>query len=461
MATIALPIVAVTYLDATERETGMIQAAATGAFLLIGLPAGAWIDRISKRRVMIVANLARAVLMGAVPALYLANVLNVSWLIALALGLGFATVFFDVSYMSLTPQIVRREHLHAANSALTTAETFARVAGPGASGLLARAIPAPFLLGGGTIGYLASAFAASRLRVDDTPRPASGRSLGAEVREGARFVFLHPLLSRTAIAVSIWAGFNQMAQALMAILVLRQMGVGTGEYGLIFTVAAIASLAGPWIATKSVARFGAGPTIVWSMAVSAIPPLVAYVVADVAPVSVGYWTIMATFCVGWAALPVFNITHLTLRQQLCPPELMGRMNATMRFAMWGVTPIGALVGGELGERIGMGHTFVIALVGAVASWLLLAGSRVRHVKTAAQWLADNPDEAARADALVAGSGPVMAAEAFATAPDAGAVVGSAEPLAPSSTPGLPDFAGGGEIPETEDGAPDHPTASRP
>ncbi|MDN4472986.1 MFS transporter [Demequina zhanjiangensis] len=396
IATLALPITAVNYLGADERESGLVLAAATSAFLLIGLPAGAWVDRMRKRPVMMTANLVRAALMAMIPALYMTGHLTIAWLIGIAFALGFATVFFDVAYLSVVPSLVRKEHLGQANANLETVGIVARVAGPGAAGLLTRILEAPNLLGAGAIGYLASAFAVSRIKAEEQRGEKSAGGLWSEVREGTSFVFRHPLLSRTTLSAAAVGLFDNLARALMAILILREMGVSETAYGMLFTLAALASLGGARLAPWLQSRFGSGKVIVWGFGVAALTTA-AYPLALILPPTAGYLTLLASMLLGFGGITVFNIAHVTMRQQLCPPRMLGRMTATMRFAMWGVMPIGSLLGGELGSRLGLGPAFLIALVGSILGWLIVALSPVRRVRSADEWLArqDHPSTWAR------------------------------------------------------------------
>ncbi len=391
VARLALPITAVNYLGADERQSGLIMAASTAAFLFIGLPAGAWVDRLPKRRVMIAANLARAGLMATIPVMHLTGHLTIEWLIGIALALGFATVFFDVAYLSVVPSLVRKEHLGQANANLETVGIVAQVAGPGAAGLLTKVMAAPNLLGAGAVGYLASAFAVSRIRGEEARGERSAAGLWGEVREGASFVFRHPLLSRTTASAAVVGLFDNLARALLAILILREMGISETAYGLLFTLAAFASLGGARLAPWLQRRFGTGRTLVWGFGLS-VAGTAAYPIALVVSPAAGYTVILVSMLLGFGGITVFNISHVTMRQQLCPPRMLGRMTATMRFAMWGVMPIGALVGGELGARLGLGPTFVIALVGSVIGWLIVALSPVIRVRSAEDWLArqDHP-----------------------------------------------------------------------
>ncbi|MDI1335899.1 MAG: MFS transporter, partial [Lacunisphaera sp.] len=359
---LALPVLAVTLLGASEWEVGVLGAAQTAAFLVVGLPAGAWIDRMLKRRVMIVADLVRAVTLALVPILWFAGSLEIWHLYLVGAIVGVATVFFDVSYQSFVPVLLPGEQVGSANSKLEATSQIAHIGGPGLAGALLTVVSAPVLLLADGVSYLVSAFALWRVR--DTEKlsdPASRQPLHREIAEGLRFVFGHPLLRRITATTGTSNFFGTLVFTLQAILILRILDLGPAALGVIFGVGSVGGLLGalaaPWIQK----RVGEGTAVSLSALAMGLGVL-ALPLATVFPAAALPILIAGSFVESFLVL-VYNITQVTMRQRLTPPRLLGRMNASIRFVVWGVMPIAALLSGVLGGTLGVVPTMWIGTVG--------------------------------------------------------------------------------------------------
>jgi MFS family permease len=364
---LAFPVLAVSVLQASEFEVGVLNAAGLAAFLIVGLPAGAWVDRWLKRRTMIIADLARMAAMSAVPLLWWGGILEIWHLYAISALVGTATVFFDVSYQSYVPVLVGSPHVTEANSKLESTAQIARIGGPAAGGALLTVVSAPVLFLGEAAGYLLSALFLARTRdSEERATPADRRPLGTEIKEGLAFVVRHSLISRIAACTAGMNFCGTLIFTLTPLLVLRDLGLGPQGVGLIMAAGAAGGLLGAVAATRLAARIGEGTVIpLCAVACSVFLVLVpAAAVVDQPAVSLAL-LIVSEFGFGFAVL-VYNIMQLTMRQRVCPPRLLGRMNASIRFAVWGVMPLAALASGFLGERIGLVSAIAI---GAACSFL--------------------------------------------------------------------------------------------
>ena len=186
---VALPLVAITLLNASAVEVGALTAAGTVAFLLIGLPAGAWIDRMRKQRVLVAADLGRAAVILSIPVAGWLGVLTVGQLYVVAFLHGMLTVFFDVAYQSYVPYLVGRDRLVAGNARLQTVESGATVIAPAIAGFVIQTVGSASAMLADTLSFLWSAFAIRSIRDPEPPRPRATRRLRQEVVEGLRFVF--------------------------------------------------------------------------------------------------------------------------------------------------------------------------------------------------------------------------------------------------------------------------------
>lgn len=377
---LAIPVLAVTLLQATEWEVGLLNAAQTAAFLVVGLPAGAWVDRWLKRRVMIAADLVRVVALALIPLLWFSNVLEIWHLIIIATVIGVATVFFDVSYQSYVPILLPGVHVGNANSKLETTNSIARIGGPGLAGALLAVVSAPVLLLIDSFSYLVSAVCIWRVRDDEQPSdPAERQGLAKEIGEGLRFVFGHPLIRRIVGTTAGTNFFATLAMTLEAIFILRTLDFAPAVLGVIFAFGATGGLIGavttPWV-TKLI---GEGTALSVSAVAFGIG-VFAFPLASLFPAAALPILIVGAFVESYFVL-VYNITQVTMRQRLCPPRLLGRMNASIRFVVWGVMPIASLLAGLLGSTLGVVPTLWIGFVGTVLASLFVVLSPLTTMKT--------------------------------------------------------------------------------
>ncbi|MFI1970598.1 MFS transporter [Streptomyces cinnamoneus] len=346
---VALPLVAVVELEASPLQAGMLTAAETGAFLIVGLPAGAWVDRMRRLPVLVRADVVRAVAMASLPLAAWAEVLTMTQLYAVALVTGLATVFFDIAHQSYLPVLLPREQLVAGNGALETARSSAQVAGPGLGGALVQALGAPFALMADAVGYLLSAFFLRGIRAhEERPEPVVGVSLRAQVGEGLAFVLRHPVLRVIACATAVSNFFTAMLMAVQTVFLVRVLGLPPGVIGLMMSAAAVGGLAGA-LCAGVLSRAVGQARVIWLSTVVTGPFALLWPLAGRGAAAA--WFALATAAVFFGGV-VYNVAQVSFRQMLCPPELLGRMNATLRFLVWGTMPLGAVVGGAVAGTAG-------------------------------------------------------------------------------------------------------------
>lgn len=365
----ALPVYAVTHLAATEWEMGALTAAETAAFLVIGLPAGAWVDRMRKRGTLVVADLVRALTLAVVVVAALSGNASMPLLYVGALVISAATVFFDVAHQSYVPGLVGLDHVVEGNAKLQATASVAQVAGPALGGLLLRVVAAPLLIAVTVATYLVSAFAVGRIRAVETLPPAADRRpLRSEIAEGLRFVVRQPLLRRIVACTAIGNLGGSVGGALTVIYALRVLGLDEAGLGVVFSASAVGGLLGALTADRLATRVGQGRIIpvsalafpvAYAATPLALPLLGAGVPAQVTLVLGG---LLFTF-----AVVVYNVAQVSFRQRLCPPGLLGRMNASVRFLVWGAMPVGGLVGGWLGTHLGVLPTLWVAVATTAAA----------------------------------------------------------------------------------------------
>jgi MFS family permease len=374
---LALPLVAILILRASTFEVGLLVTCQLAAFLVVGLPAGAWVDRMRFRAVLIVNDVLRALALASVPVAHWLGVLTIGQLYAVALVTGVCTVFFDVAYQSYLPKLVEREQLVEANAKLQASESVSQIAGPSAGGLLIQVLTAPYAVLLDAVSFL---WSASWLAAIGTESPKAerlpDRNLRREIGEGLRFVLGNRLLRSIALCTGSSNLFGSMAAAVFYVLLARDLRLSPGWIGLIESTSAIGGLVGSVLASRFARRAGQGPAI-WMSALAMAP------FGFVAPFVQRDWTLgLLAFAQGamWLCLVVYNITQVSFRQGLCPPSLLGRMNATMRFLVWGTMPVGGILGGMLGEAVGVRQTLFVVAVGSSLAFLPVFLSPLRQLR---------------------------------------------------------------------------------
>jgi MFS family permease len=372
---LALPLVAILVVHASTFEVGLLTAFESLAFLVVGLPAGAWVDRMRFRSVLFVNDLVRAAAMGSIPFAAWLGFLSIGQLYVIALLVGVSTVFFDVAYQSYLPELIDRKSLVEGNAKLQASESVAQIAGPSIGGVLIQALTAPYAVLVDALSFVWSAAWVAAIKVrPPKPERQPDRNLGREIAEGLRFVIGNRMLRAIAMCTGSANLFSSMAFAVFYVLLARELHLSAGIIGLITATSAIGGLLGSLVASRIAARVGQGPTIWLSV-------LVAGPMSFVVPFVQRDWTLgllAASQVVWWGTVVVYNITQVSFRQGLCPPALLGRMNATMRFLVWGTMPLGGLLGGVLGSVIGVRHTLFVVAIGQCLIFLPVYLSPLRH-----------------------------------------------------------------------------------
>ena len=368
-AELAIPVLAVLLLHATDAQVGYLNAAGTAAFLLVGLPAGAWIDRLRKRRVMILADGVRAAALAAVPLLHLTGHLQLWHLYVVALVIGVATVFFDVSYQSIVPSLVDGGQIAEANGKLESTSQLAGLTGPALAGWVVGLVSAPFAILATAVTYLCSLIALVFVRDREVPRPREEHApLRTEIAEGLRWVFGNPLLRRIVASTTLSNAFSAFVFTLLPILILRILGFSAQAMGMLLTIQALGGLAGALTTSRLAARLGEA-RLVPLAAIGSSLGLLPLPLALLLPKPGAFALLAAQGVALGFAVVTYNITQVTFRQRITPARLLGRMNASIRFCVWGIMPIAALAAGWLGTWLGTVPAIWVGVIGGAFSAL--------------------------------------------------------------------------------------------
>ncbi|MFI6320530.1 MFS transporter [Nonomuraea sp. NPDC050556] len=370
---VALPLLAVTALHAGPGEVGLLSGLGTIAVLLVGLPAGAWVDRVRRRPVMIVADLLRAALLFSLPVAAWFGGLSMPQLYAVAVCTGVGTLFFDVASMSVTPQLVGRDRLTAANSMLVGTNAAMDISGRSFAGVLVGAAGAPVALLLNAVTYLWSAAFVWRVAVPELPAPPAREGIAAQISEGVRFVFGHQVLRPILLMGTMTnLGFPLMS-VLLPILIVQQLGYPEWVLGLFLAVGGLGVLAGSSTAHVVGKRLGRGRAA-WLLSLVTTP---AGLLVPVLDGGVWIWVAAAAWFVLTYRTGLNNVLLVSFRQEVTPDEMLGRMTATMRLLLMGAVGIGGLLAGIIGEVWGVHAAMWAGAAFMSLSWVPLHFSSLR------------------------------------------------------------------------------------
>ncbi|MFB7997617.1 MFS transporter [Streptomyces sp. NPDC056002] len=377
---LALPLVAVVLLNASAFQVGLLSAAQTSAYLLVALPAGAIVDRMAKRRLMIGCELVLCALIGSVPVAHAAGVLTLGQLYAVALASSVFAVFFSVAYQSYLPALLDPGLLMDGNGKLAVSRSVAQIAGPGLGAGLVTLVGAPGAMAADAASFIVSAASLTAIRTREPRRlPANDAHrprLWPQIREGIAYVNRDRIL-RNSVGFNGTANFFViMVETLGPVFLIRTLHLRPTLVGLLLALGAVGGVAGG-VAARHLARRIGSARISWiAMTVWSLPGLLIPLAGH------GWWVVL--FGVGWIswtfASTVAGVALTSYRQAVCPPDMLGRVSAAARWINWGTLPLGGLTGGALAATLGVRTTLWIAVLGGCSAGLWLLFSPLRAMR---------------------------------------------------------------------------------
>jgi MFS family permease len=373
---LALPLVAILTLQESAFRVALLTTAEFLPFLLFTLPAGVLVDRLPRRPILIAANLGRAAALVSVPVAYWLDALTIWQLYAVGFAVGVGTVFFDLAYQSYLPRLVGREQLVEGNAKLEMSRSAAQIAGPGLGGLLVSALTAPVAVAVDAASYLASVVLMGRIRTAEPPAAREERrSLLAELREGLGYVLRHPYQRAIVATTAISNFFGQLVFAILLVFAVRELGLTAAAIGVIISLGSIGTLLAAVTARRVGDRLGVGRTVLVSTFIfGPATLLIAF-----APVDHAAELIVAAIALVGYGGTLYNVTMISLIQAITPDRILGRANASRRFVVWGVIPLGGVVAGVLAETIGLQETMVVGSLGALLAVVPILLSPIRSL----------------------------------------------------------------------------------
>jgi MFS family permease len=373
---LAIPLTAVTMLKATPAQMGLLNAMAGLPALLLGLFVGLWVDQQRRRPLLIGADIGRMLLLLVIPVGALLGWLRMEHLYLLGLGLAALGFLFGVAHRSYLPSLVGRDQLVEANSKLELGGSLADIAGPAAAGGLVQALTAPIAIAADAVTFLISALFLSIIRTQEPapPRPKGTSHFKKGIGEGLSFIFRNSLLRPLAGCIGTLSFFNSVLEALFILYVADELGLEAGLLGIIFAVGSVGAILGALVPGLLARRLGLGRAMCAGLFLIAAGDVLIPLVGKSMPPALIVSLLIAAQFFFEMGIVIFSATQVSVRQAATPDALLGRMNATVLFVSEAMIPLGSLLGGVLGEALGLRAVLLLAVGGELLSvlWLLLS-----------------------------------------------------------------------------------------
>jgi MFS family permease len=376
---VALPLVAVLTLGSSTFQTSLLAACAWVPWLLLGLPAGAWVDRLPQRTLMIICNVSAAILFASVPVAYALDALTFPHLLIVAVLAGTATIFYSTAYHVYLPRLLTPQELIDGNSKLQGSESATQIAGSGLAGLIAQGVGAVMGLLVDAATFLVSTFCLALIRPRPVPAaPADGprTSLKHQIAAGMRFVltdrYLRALVTYSALANLAIEGYA----GIQIVFLIRTVGADPAAVGFLIGAGSLGGVCGAFLAGPITRRFGTARGLVVCKLVAAPCALLIPLTRPGAGLLLFAVGTMAVI----AGIVASNVIVNSFRQTYCPPAMLGRVVATTMVINYSTIPVGALLGGVLGTLIGLRPTLWIMAVGLILAGLVLLAGPIGRIR---------------------------------------------------------------------------------
>jgi len=393
----AIPFTAL-LLTSDPLAFSILNASAFIGFAVFALFIGVYVDRHRRQRIMTLANIGRGIFLGLIPLAAVTGTLTragMPLLYVVSFMVGLLTVFFDVSYQAILPSLVDRSQLVEGNSKLEWSRSGAQVVGPGMAGLVVQAVYPPLAIAIDATSYMASASVLSRIKQDEIIKPSTA-SVWHDLKEGLAIVLKDKSLRSIAGSTATSNFFSNVIFSILILYLVRQLGYTAAVVGAIFLIGGLGAFGGIALSSRLTRLFGVGPVIIAGMILGGLGTI-PYALANSslsAPIfSATGIPVLGSFRLDLNALilmmggfvtsigvVVYNINQVSLRQAIVPKSIQGRMNASMRWIVWGTIPAGAIAGGVLAEVFGLRGAIVLGVIGGIFSFVWVFLSPVRSLK---------------------------------------------------------------------------------
>lgn len=387
VSTVALPLTAVIFLHASPGQLGLVNTMQWLPFLLFALIIGSYADRVRRLQLLVAADIGRALVLGVIVTLAVVGVLNIPLLIVLVFIFGVLTVLFEVTYFAYLPTLVDRSLLVGANSRLQATASIAQVGGPALGGALVQLVTAPIALLADAISFLFSVggLLLIRTREELRPPPPAGEGMLHRIREGLKITYRNAFLRALVGVAASYNFFDEWILTLFLLYAVHNLHLKAGTIGLVISGGAVGAVFGSMITGPAIRWFGVGGALVGSVTVESlvlvvIPFLPAGHILTVV-------ALIAVYALNGFGVALSSVAAVSIRQSVTPDELLARMTASYRSISYGAVPLGAAVGGLIGQLIGVRTGLLIGTIAMISTigWVAFSPlPKLRRVEDAAQ-----------------------------------------------------------------------------
>ena len=378
ISALAIPLLAIDVLHASAASVSLVTACETLPYLLFTLPAGAWIDRVAKRSVLITTDVLRALAIASIPLALALDALTLAQLWVVGFVVGTLSVFFSVTYQAYVPFLVEGRDLIKGNSRLEITRSGANLASPALTGILIDALGAAWTIFLDAVSFVVSVVSLGAIATREPARDAhvGTTRIRSDIKEGLQFVWNERRIRQVAFCTSTFNFFGSMAGAIFLVFARRTLELPASRIGIYMALGSIGGIAGAAIANRVSGRFGVGHAIIAGAILSGIGELANPLLT---PANAAVLIVLGGAFVS-AGATLYNVSQVSMRQAICPPRLQARMNASVRFMVWGTQPLGAVAGGLVATVVGLRATLVVAAIGTFLAIGFVLTPRIRGIK---------------------------------------------------------------------------------
>lgn len=378
ISALAIPLLAIDVLHASAASVSLVTACETLPYLLFTLPAGAWIDRVAKRSVLITTDVLRALAIASIPLALALGGLTMPQLWVVGFLVGTLSVFFNVTYQAYVPFLVEGRDLIKGNSRLEITRSGANLASPALTGILIDVLGAAWTIFLDAVSFVVSVLSLGAIATREPERsPSVGTTrIRSDIKEGLMFVWNERRIRQVAFCTSTFNFFGAMAGAIFLVFARRTLELPASRIGIYMALGSIGGIAGAAIANRFSGRFGVGHAIIAGAVLSGIGELANPLLT---PANAPILIVLGGGFVS-AGATLYNVSQVSMRQAICPPRLQARMNASVRFMVWGTQPLGAVAGGLIATVVGLRATLVVAAIGTFLAIGFVLTPRIRGIK---------------------------------------------------------------------------------
>lgn len=377
----AVSLLAIVTLQATPAQMGLLETFATLPAVLLGLFAGVWVDRLRRKPLLVLADVGRAVLLLGAAAAAFVGVLQITHLFVVVLLTGSLTILYNIANDAFMPAVVRRERLVEANSTISASESVAESISPGLGGVLVQTLGAPLTIVIDALTFLGSALLIGSIRVDEkkAARPDDEepeQNVWQEIRAGLRQVWRNEWLRPLIGSSGTFAFFGGFYAALYSLYAIKELELSPAVVGIMIGMGGIGSFTGAFLLPRLNARWYVGRILIVSAfiyaALNFFIPLAGVMGSKIAAAL----CLLAGQILGDVFGTIYRVTELTVRQSHTPDHLLGRVNGSFSFMVQAIGMVGILIGGFIGQGLGMTLAIAIAALGGLTACLWLIYSPV-------------------------------------------------------------------------------------